>query len=588
MRELRSVLPYYRPYRKQLVGGLVCVFFANVFQIAGPYIMKLAIDGLGGSELTGRRVAGLGALIVIAALVGGAFRYGMRELMNGISRRIENDLRDDFFGKLMHLDAAFHGATRTGDLMSRATNDTSAVRMAVGPALMYTVNTALSFVFALSLMIWISPRLTLFAMIPMLLLPVTVLGFGRVIHRRFEAIQEQFSTLSTFVQENLTGVRIVRAYTQEDEQARRFEAHNEEYRSANMRLVLTAGAFHPLLMLMAGTAMMLVTWLGGAEVIAGTITLGDFVAFGFYLALLIWPMIALGWVVNLYQRGSASMGRIDKIMKARPAIAIPAQGSPIDAARGAIELRHVSFAYPGTERRVLEDVSFTVSPGETVAIVGPTGSGKSTLVGLLARLYDPTEGEILLDGTPLVSIDPSALRARIGMVPQDAFLFSDTIAGNIGLGLEEPATVDGAPAAPVRRAAEIAQLHDQILEFPKRYDTILGERGINLSGGQKQRATLARALARQPLVLILDDALSAVDTHTEAAILEDLRTAMKASTSFIISHRVSAVMHADQILVLEHGRIVERGRHAQLIAAGGTYARLLRRQLLEEDLEVAV
>jgi ATP-binding cassette subfamily B multidrug efflux pump len=588
MRELRSVLPYYRPYRKQLVGGLVCVFFANVFQIAGPYIMKLAIDGLGGSELTGRRVAGLGALIVIAALVGGAFRYGMRELMNGISRRIENDLRDDFFGKLMHLDAAFHGATRTGDLMSRATNDTSAVRMAVGPALMYTVNTALSFVFALSLMIWISPRLTLFAMIPMLLLPVTVLGFGRVIHRRFEAIQEQFSTLSTFVQENLTGVRIVRAYTQEDEQARRFEAHNEEYRSANMRLVLTAGAFHPLLMLMAGTAMMLVTWLGGAEVIAGTITLGDFVAFGFYLALLIWPMIALGWVVNLYQRGSASMGRIDKIMKARPAIAIPAQGSPIDAARGAIELRHVSFAYPGTERRVLEDVSFTVSPGETVAIVGPTGSGKSTLVGLLARLYDPTEGEILLDGTPLVSIDPSALRARIGMVPQDAFLFSDTIAGNIGLGLEEPATVDGAPAAPVRRAAEIAQLHDQILEFPKRYDTILGERGINLSGGQKQRATLARALARQPLVLILDDALSAVDTHTEAAILEDLRTAMKASTSFIISHRVSAVMHADQILVLEHGRIVERGRHSELITAGGTYARLLKRQLLEEGLEVAV
>jgi ATP-binding cassette subfamily B protein len=512
----------------------------------------------------------------------------MRELMNGISRRIENDLRDDFFGQLMHLDAAFHGATRTGDLMSRATNDTSAVRMAVGPALMYTVNTVLSFVFALSLMLWISPRLTLFAMIPMLLLPITVLGFGRVIHRRFEAIQEQFSTLSTFVQENLTGVRIVRAYTQEDEQARQFEAHNEEYRSANMRLVLKAGAFHPLLMLMAGTAMMLVTWLGGAEVIAGTITLGDFVAFGFYLALLIWPMIALGWVVNLYQRGAASMGRIDKILKARPMIAIPEQGSSIDDARGAIELRHVSFAYPGTERRVLEDVSFTVSPGETVAIVGPTGSGKSTLVALLARLYDPTEGAILLDGVPLVAIDPSTLRARIGMVPQDAFLFSDTIAGNIGLGLEGPAAVDGVPTAPVRRAAEIAQLHDQILEFPKKYDTILGERGINLSGGQKQRATLARALARRPLVLILDDALSAVDTHTEAAILEDLRTAMKASTSFIISHRVSAVMHADQILVLEHGRIVERGRHSELITAGGTYARLLKRQLLEEGLEVAV
>jgi ATP-binding cassette subfamily B protein len=340
-------------------------------------------------------------------------------------------------------------------------------------------------------------------------------------------------------------------------------------------------------MLMAGTAMMLVTWLGGAEVIAGAITLGDFVAFGFYLALLIWPMIALGWVVNLYQRGAASMSRIDKIMKARPLLAMPEHGSSIAEASGAIELRHVSFAYPGTERRVLDDVSFTVRPGETVAIVGPTGSGKSTLVALLARLYDPTEGEILLDGIPLTAVEPAVLRARIGMVPQDAFLFSDTIAGNIGLGLEGQASEGGAPAPAVRRAAEIAQLHDQIVEFPSGYDTVLGERGINLSGGQKQRATLARALARQPLVLILDDALSAVDTHTEAAILDDLRSAMRASTSFIISHRVSAVMHADQILVLEDGRMVERGRHANLIAAGGTYARLLRRQMLEEGLEAA-
>jgi ATP-binding cassette subfamily B multidrug efflux pump len=588
MRELRTVLPYYRPYTKQLVGGLVCVFFANVVQIAGPYIMKLAIDGLDDPGATAGRVAFLGGLIVAAALVGGAFRYGMRELMNGLSRRIETDLRDDFFRHLMSLDAAFHGATRTGDLMSRATNDTTAVRMAVGPALMYTANTALSFVFALSLMIWISPRLTLFAMIPMLLLPVIVLGFGRVIHRRFEAIQEQFSSLSTFVQENLTGVRIVRAYAQEDEQARQFDAHNEEYRSANMRLVRKAGAFRPLLMLMSGTAMMLVTWLGGAEVIAGTITLGDFVAFGFYLALLIWPMIALGWVVNLYQRGAASMGRINRIMSARPALAIPTRGRSLAGPVGAIEFRNVSFVYPGTERQVLRDVSFTARAGDTVAVVGPTGAGKSTLIGLIARLYDPTEGEVLLDGIPLTQIDPSVLRARIGMVPQDAFLFSDTIAGNIGLGLDGPASVDGMPTPVVQRAAEVAQLHDQIIEFPKRYDTMLGERGINLSGGQKQRATLARALARQPLVLVLDDALSAVDTHTEAAILEDLRTATKASTSFIISHRVSAVMHADQILVLEDGRIVERGKHAELITAGGTYARLLRRQLLEEGLDVAV
>jgi len=588
MRELRSVLPYFRPYRKSLVGGLICVVFANVFRIAAPWLVKLAIDGLGDPDVTRARVALLGALVVVSALLGGAFLYGMRELMNGISRRIETDLRNDFFRHLLRLDATFHGTTRTGDLMSRATNDTFAVRMAAGPAVMYTVNTTLSFAFALSLMIWISPRLTLFAMIPMIALPVLVLGFGRTIHRRFESIQEQFSSLSTFVQENLTGVRIVRAYTQEAEQAVQFDAHNQEYRSANMRLALTAGAFHPLLSFISGIAMVLVTWLGGLEVIAGRITLGDFVAFGFYLSLLVWPMIALGWVVNLYQRGAASMGRLNVILRAQPALQLPEVPASLEGARGRVEFRGVSFAYPGTERRVLQDVSFVVEPGQTVAIVGPTGSGKSTLVSLLARLYDPTEGEVLLDGIPLTRTDPSELRTLIGMVPQDAFLFSDTIAGNIGLGLEGPATTGEGPAPAIRRAAEIAQLDDQILGFPRQYETMLGERGINLSGGQKQRATLARALAREPLLLVLDDALSAVDTHTEAAILEDLRSAMRACTAFIISHRVSAVMHADQILVLEDGRIAERGTHAQLISAGGTYARLLRRQLLEEGLEVAV
>ncbi len=588
MGELRALLPYFRPYRKALVAGLACVFFANVFQVAAPYLMKLAIDGLEDPNVTGRDVAVLGGLIVLAALVGGIFRYGMRELMNGISRRIEADLRNDFFQHLLRLDATFHGGTRTGDLMSRATNDTFAVRMAAGPAVMYTLNTALSFVFALSLMIWISPRLTLFAMMPMIFLPVIVLGFGRVIHRRFEQIQEQFSSLSTFVQESLTGVRIVRAYSQEREQAGQFDGYNEEYRSANMSLVRKAGAFHPLLHLISGGAMVLVTWLGGLEVIAGRITLGDFVAFGFYLTLLIWPMIALGWVVNLYQRGAASMGRLNTIFRSEPALAVPDQPRSLARARGRVEFREVAFSYPGTERRVLEDVSFEVEPGETVAIVGPTGSGKSTLVALLARLYDPSDGQVLIDGIPLTSVDPKELRFRIGMVPQDPFLFSDTIAGNIGLGVEEPLAEDGSPAEVVRRATEIAQLHEQVLAFPAQYDTILGERGINLSGGQKQRATLARALAREPLIVILDDALSAVDTHTEAAILGDLGAATVERTAFIISHRVSAVMHADQILVLEDGRVVERGRHADLIAAGGTYARLLRRQMLEEDLEVAV
>lgn len=575
MNELRSILPYFRPYRTGLVVGLVCVVLANAFQIAGPWLMKLAIDGMGTPGVTAGRITLYAVLIVVAAFFGGAFRFGMRQLLNGISRRVETDLRNDFFRHLLRLDATFYGGTRTGDLMSRATNDTLAVRMAAGPAIMYTVNTVASFLFALGFMLYISPRLTLYAMVPLVILPPIVLFFGKIIHRRFEEIQEQFSSLSTFVQENLTGVRLVRAYTQEEEQARQFDAYNADYRSRNMGLVMTAGAFHPVLMLIAGVAMVLVTGLGAIEVMNGAISIGDFVAFGFYLTLLIWPMIALGWVVNLYQRGAASMGRLNAIMKAEPAVRPPASGAALDGARGDIEFRGVSFAYPGTTRPVLRDVSFRAEAGQTVAIVGPTGSGKSTLIALLARLYDPTEGAVLLDGTPLTEFDPLELRMRLGIVPQDPFLFSDTIQANIAL---------GAGKAVARRSAEIAQLHEQIVDFPKGYDTMLGERGINLSGGQKQRATLARALAREPLVLVLDDALSAVDTHTEAAILADLRGVTGERTAFIISHRVSAVMDADKIIVLDGGRIVQEGRHADLIEAEGTYARLLRRQMLEETL----
>ena len=526
---------------------------------------------------------------MLAAAIGGVFRYVMRELLNGISRRIEADLRNDFFRHLLRLDATFYGTMRTGDLMSRATNDTSAVRMAAGPAVMYLVNTAVTFVFALALMIWISPRLTMYGMIPMIGLPVIVLGFGGVIHRRYEEIQEQFSALSTFVQENLTGVRIVRAYTQEDEQARQFDGFNEDYRARNMGLVRTAGMFHPLLGLLSGIAMVLVLWLGGLEVMAQRITLGDFVAFSLYLGMLVWPMIALGWVVNLFQRGEASMGRLNTVLRAQPRVDAPAHPTLLGEVRGEVAFRDVSFTYPGTERAVLEHVTFVAKPGETEAIVGPTGSGKSTVVALLARLYDPTHGQITLDGVPITALDPAVLRAHIGVVPQDPFLFSDSIERNIALGLAAaPEGSDPEHSEVVRRAAGVAQLHEQILEFPHQYTTMLGERGINLSGGQKQRATLARALARDPVVLVLDDALSAVDTHTEAAILADLRGAVRGTTAFIISHRVSAVMHADQILVIEDGRVVERGKHTDLIAADGTYARLLRRQLLEEGLETAV
>lgn len=590
MHSLRAILPYFRPYRAGLFWGIVCVIFANAFQIAGPWFMKLAIDALADPDTTRGDIATLSGLIVAVALIGGAFRFGMRQLLNGVSRRIEADLRDDFFDHLLRMDATFYGTTRTGDLMSRATNDTLAIRMAAGPAIMYTVNTIASFVFTIAFMLAISPKLTMYALIPMIALPPIVLAFGGIIHRRFEEIQEQFSSLSTFVQENLSGVRLIRAYAQEDAQQSQFDDYNLDYRARNMRLVLTAGMFHPLLMLMAGTAVVIVTGLGALEVMSNAISLGDFVAFGFYLTLLIWPMIALGWVVNLYQRGAASMGRLNRIFDTESALACPDPPHSMEAARGTIEFKNVSFRYPGTDRPVLDDVSFRIEAGQTAAIVGPTGSGKTTIVALMTRLYDPTEGEILLDGVPLTEVDPAEVRGLFGVVPQDPFLFSDTIAGNIGLGVEgepEPGDVDEGStevARAVRGSAEIAQLHGQIEDFPAGYGTLLGERGINLSGGQKQRATLARALARDPTILVLDDALSAVDTHTESSILNDLRSVTRLRTSIIISHRASAVMNADSILVLDDGRIVQAGRHDRLIAEDGTYARLLRRQMIAEDL----
>jgi ATP-binding cassette, subfamily B, multidrug efflux pump len=583
VKELHTLIPYLRPYRAGILWGLLLVVASNVLNLAVPWLLKQGIDALAVPGVTPAVPLRYAGIIVIVAILGGAARFGMRELLNGISRRVEYDLRNDFFAHLLRLDRGFYGSTSTGDIMSRATNDIQAVRMAAGPAYMYLVDTAVVTVLTLPLLIWIDARLTALALVPMILLPPATLHFGNVIHRRFEEIQEQFGTVSTTAQENLAGVRIVKAYGQENAQIDRFRTQSREYLRRNLELVRVSGMFYPLLGLLGGLGMVAVLWVGGLATMRGQITVGDFVAFGLYLGRLTWPLIALGWVVNLFQRGAASMGRLNRVFRSVPAVREPDRAVEPVELRGELEFRGVGFRYPGTERWVLHDVSFRVPAGATVAVVGPTGSGKSTLVNLLVRMFDPTEGEILLDGVPLDALSLRRLRSAIALVPQDALLFSDTIGANLGLGVDE--ADEAVRSERIRNAAAVAQLEATIAGLPSGFDTMLGERGINLSGGQKQRATLARALARDARVLVLDDALSAVDTHTEFEILHGLREVFAGRTSIVVSHRVSAVMEADAILVLDDGRIVETGTHSELVAHGGLYATLQRRQLLAEDLE---
>ena len=583
VRELLALLPYLRRYRAAIALGLVMVVVANAFTLAAPYLIERGVDALLRPDASSDVIVRYSVLVVLTALLGGAARYAMREYLNGVSRRVEFDLANDFFRHLLRLDAAFYAATPTGDIMSRATNDISAVRMVAGPAYMYLVNTLVGTVFSLTLMTWIDPWLTLVCMIPMLALPPVTLAFGELIHQRFEKIQEQFSRLSTMAHENLAGVRIVKAYGREAQQTERFRELSDEYLGLNVHLARVSGLFHPTLGLLGGCAMVLALFVGGQAAMRGDISIGEFVAFSLYLGMLAWPMIALGWVVNLFQRGSASMGRLNRVFALQPAIRDADTARDPGELRGAIEFRRVSFRYPGTERMVLQDVSFRVPDGAMLAVVGATGSGKSTLLSLLARLYDPEQGEILIDGVPIREIPLGRLRSTIGMVPQDAFLFSDTIRENLELGITG---VDRELADErIRAAAATAQLHGTVAALPAGYDTPLGERGVNLSGGQKQRATLARAIARDPRILLLDDALSAVDTHTEAEILRGLRETMRGRTSVVVSHRVTAVMGADLVIVLEEGRVVEEGTHADLLRRSGSYSALLHRQLLAERLE---
>jgi ATP-binding cassette subfamily B multidrug efflux pump len=582
MRALRRLLPYYTPYRWQVILGLAFVVISSAFASVTPWLLRGALDGIRAGAAP-RRIWTLAAAMVGLALVAGVLRYGMRELINGLSRRIEYDLRNDLFSHLLRLDATYFARTRTGDIMARLTNDLSAVRQAAGPAIMYLTNTVAGGVFALYFMLRIDGRLTLLAITPMVLLPILTLRLGRAIHERFEAVQEHFSTMTTRAHENLAGARVVRAYRQERSELGRFASLNDEYLTKNMQLVRLYGLMNPAFGLLAGLGAVTVLGFGGTLAVRGTISVGAFVAFGLYLGMLTWPLIALGWVVNLFQRGAASMGRLVEILDERLAVAdapVPVSFPPATTGRS-VEFRNVGFHYPppadAHPRWVLRNISFRVPAGATLAVVGATGSGKSALLELLARVYDPQEGEVLVDGVPITSLTLEELRREIGFVPQESLLFSETIRENLTYGTEDTSRA--------KWAAGVAQLDSTIEEFPGGYDTMLGERGINLSGGQKQRAALARALARRPSIVVLDDALSAVDTHTEADILRGLRDALKGRTAIIASHRVSAVRDASWIVVLDEGRIVEQGRHAELIAAGGRYWTLLRRQQLEDAIE---
>jgi ATP-binding cassette, subfamily B, multidrug efflux pump len=578
LERLRPLFPYLRRYWKSLAWGGVAVIFYNVIKVLIPLVIGSAIDDMQ-HGLTEAKVVHHALRLVVIAVFSAIFLYITRQVIIGASRDIEYDLRNDLFANLERQSVSFFHTHRTGDIMARTTNDLNAVRQLLGPAIMYSANTIVFTAAALPFMIHISPKLTLYAFVPLPIASVLVQYFGARIHRRFERIQAMFSDISAKAQENFSGARLVRAFVQEEAEIASFETANQEYIKRSLYLVRLMAMLWPTLEFVLGLSLMITLLVGGHEVVSHRISVGQFTSFIVYMVQLTWPMIAVGWVVNLFQRGTASVVRIDELLKQKPSIADEpnAADTPIT---GDIEFRNLTFAYPNAPD-VLHNINLRIPAGTSLAIVGPTGSGKSTLVSLIPRLHDAFPGSVLIDGQPIRHFTLDELRKSIGFVPQETFLFSETIRKNIAFGRPD------ATMQEVEDAASIAHISTEILEFPRGFETMVGERGVTLSGGQKQRTSIARAVIRDPRILILDDALASVDTYTEERILSGLRQGMGARTTVFISHRISTARNADQIAVLVSGRIAEQGTHDELIARNGYYTSLFEKQRLEEELAVA-